>query len=199
MITWDDGPFNMKCKEYDEEGNDRSDKRPRPCDATLTCKTHKRYQQKVWLPLIKEIWDELDHRTNAITKKEKLLIQGIPKVGKEDEKRDLPTTLGLFSVSNITDVWRQFNKDKVSKEVAEKELKCLWARFQFANGFCDLLPTEGGEYPRKADIEDEYQKRTGRNPQTGHWNEQGQQGSIAGEARDGPSGKSTNKKQTKDP
>jgi hypothetical protein len=197
MNAWDDGPTDIANNSEAED--DKSDRTPRPCNAILIRESHKRYQQKVWLPMMKEIWNEIDHRTNALIKKENLLIQEIPKVGKENEKRGLPFGLGLLPVIFITDLWRQFKKGEMSKEVAEKEMKCLWARFQFADGFCKLPPTKGGEYPTKADIEDEYRKRTGRDPQTGHRIEQGQQGSKADKARDGPSGKSTDKKRMTDP
>jgi hypothetical protein len=183
MNAWDDGPPDTKDNEEGED--DRSDKIPRPCNATLLRKIHKRQQQNVWLPYMKKIWNKIDDRPNAIPAEEKLLIQEIPKLGGENEKNGLPTTLGLLPVSNITNLWRQVKKGQMNGRDARNELKSLWRRFQFADGFCNLPPTEGGEYPTKADIEDEYRERTGRDPQTGHLIEQEQQGNKAGKARGG--------------
>ncbi|ERF69425.1 hypothetical protein EPUS_09428 [Endocarpon pusillum Z07020] len=163
MNAWADGPPDISMNDY-EAADENSEQ---PCNAVLILKGHRKYQQQVWFPIMKEIWDELDPNNSRPSSKERLLFQQVPQIATENVEKGLPANLGQLPVANITHIWRQYKKGEMDQLSAEMCLKALWARYQFADGYCKLPPQKGGVYPKVVDIEEEYRERTGLDPKTG--------------------------------
>lgn len=75
---------------------------------------------------------------------------------------------------------------KMERDIAERCLKDLWARYQFADGYCNLPPKKKGAYPTLEEIEAEFQGRTGRDPKTGKRKEAARRQAKPSTARGAP-------------
>jgi hypothetical protein len=159
-----DGPPDLKRNRYEDVDNNVNE--TGPLDLTLIHEYHRQTQQQDWLPLLVEIWKKMGKNVDVMSAEERQLNNQVSQFGLQNTKFNLPFSLGMLPVPQMMGIWRAVKRDQISQEIAENALRQLWARYQFADGLCQLPPQGGGAYPKVEDLQDEYRARVARDANT---------------------------------